>query len=208
MITIHTIGDSHSYAGWQDIRRDDMQIWIHHLGAVTCSSFGIKKFELYNIQEANIKEGEVVCFVFGEIDCRTHLHKHIEMYQLLIDRIIENYFSAIKLNVDQYKNLTVLVQSVTPPARKDTYLTDHIREIEIQYGTPTLGEDSERKIFAQYMNEKIKEYCEIYNYSYLNTYDKYCDAEGYLNPELSDGNVHIKDTKKLEDEIIHTLLLR
>lgn len=201
MTIIHTVGDSHCYAGWENVQLDNVKIYVHHLGAITCSSFGIKKFELYNIKDANVQENEVVCFILGEIDCRTHLSKHKENYKEIIDKIVENYFNTIKLNVDQYKNLTVMVQSIVPPAKKKSYLTDAIIEIEKQYGTPTLGEDNERKVYVQYMNKKIKENCVKYNYIFFNLYDEYSDNDGFLNSSLSDGNVHIKDTKFLEEKL-------
>jgi hypothetical protein len=46
-----------------------------------------------------------------------------------------------------------------------------------------------------YMNEKLKELCEQYNYFYFDIYKESCDEEGFLNKEYSDGNVHLRNTE-------------
>jgi len=197
MMILHTIGDSHSYAGWQDLVLNNLIIKIHHLGAITCSSFGFNHLDI--IKNYDIYEGEIVCFIFGEIDCRTHMNKHKQYFKEIIDKIVENYFNAIRVNVKDFQNLTTMVVSVVPPARKESYSD----ELGIQYGTPTVGEDEDRKIFVKYMNKKIKENCKKYNYIYFNIHDKYCDNEGFLNQSLSDKNVHIKDHIYIKEELIN-----
>jgi hypothetical protein len=69
-MSIHTVGDSHSYYGWSGIIH-------HHLGAVLCYSFGKEKLNKCDIRNFDIKDGDTVIFCFGEIDCRCHIHKHI-----------------------------------------------------------------------------------------------------------------------------------
>ena len=58
---------------------------------------------------------------------------------------------------------------------------------------PFLGTSEERKLYYLYMNSKIKELCELNNYVYFDIYDSACDKDGFLNNEVSDGNVHLKD---------------
>ena len=51
-----------------------------------------------------------VLFCFGEIDCRNHVHKHINedrSYKDIIDDLVCNYFISINKNVKQYKSISL-----------------------------------------------------------------------------------------------------
>ena len=178
---IHTIGDSHCYAGWSD------KI-CHHLGAVLCYSFGKEKLDRCDIRNFNIKDGDTVVFCFGEIDCRCHIHKHIKdkTYKEIIDNIVNDYFDAIELNVIVSKlTLNICVYNVVPPVKKDN-VTENA-------AYPYLGTDEERKDYSLFFNEKLKEKCFQKGYVFFDVYDKYTDENGFLKKELSDGNVHISN---------------
>jgi hypothetical protein len=182
-MTIHTIGDSHSGYGWSGIIQ-------HWLGPILCYSFGKEKLNRCDIRGFNIQNGDTLVFCFGEIDCRCHIHKHITdttTYQTIIDNIVNEYFEAIKLNVSvsKIKLKNVCVYSVVPSIRK------HGKFENQEY--PYLGTDEERKSYVLYFNAKLKEKCTEYRYVFFDVYDKYVDAEGFLNKDLSDGNVHIRD---------------
>ena len=75
---IHTFGDSHSYSGWERIK--NIKINIHHLGPILAYSFGRDGLSRNNIANScfNVNENDIVIFCFGEIDCRGHVHKHLE----------------------------------------------------------------------------------------------------------------------------------
>jgi hypothetical protein len=180
---IHTIGDSHSHNGWSGIIN-------HHLGPLLCYSFGKEQLNRFNINNFSIKDGDTVIFCLGEIDCRCHIHKHINKintYQDIINNIIDNYFEAIKLNIInlQIKLKNICVYNVVPPVQK--YNT--IENLEYPY----LGSDEERKNYVLYFNKKLKEKCIKNNYIFFDIYDKYTDENGFLKKDLSDGNVHIRD---------------
>jgi hypothetical protein len=52
------------------------------------------------------------------------------------------------------------------------------------------------------MNQKIKEKCKEYNYVFFDVYNQYCDSEGFLDPLLSDGAIHINNGKFIKEEIL------
>ena len=54
-----------------------------------------------------------------------------------------------------------------------------------------MGTDEERKQYALYFNEKLKEKCIEKEYIFFDIYNNYIDENGYLRKDLSDGNVHI-----------------
>ncbi len=181
---IHTIGDSHSTNGWTDVIK-------HHLGPILCYSFGKEKLNRCDIRKLNIENGDTIIFCFGEIDCRCHIHKHItdtNSYRNIIDNIVDNYFEAIELNANtsQLKLKNICVYNVVPPVSK------HNTSEHPDY--PYLGTDDERKKYVLYFNEKLKEKCLIKNYIFFDVYDKYADNNGFLRKDLSDSNVHIRNS--------------
>ena len=192
-MTIHTIGDSHSLAGWPEYVNG---IWI---GPKLCYSFGRDGLKTFDIRtQRNIQNGDTIIFCFGEIDCRCHIHKYVKItnsYQFIIDNIVEKYFDAIKLNisVSPVSLNNVCVYNVVPPIH--TYNTPPNPDY------PYLGTDQDRKKYVLYFNEKLKEKCSQNNYIYFDVYKKYADSDGFLIKHLSDGHNHIKDGKYLHDFI-------
>ena len=181
MKAIHTFGDSHSYFGWNNVPN----IVTHHLGPKLCFSIGRDGI---NISNYGVKENDIVVFCFGEIDCRCHIHKHINndtTYKQIIDEIVDKYFFQINMNMSLYKNITMCVYNVVPPIEKHN--TGENKDF------PYLGTDEERKSYVLYFNEKLKEKCKENNYIFFNVYDKYIDSNGFLSKTLGDGCVHIKN---------------
>jgi hypothetical protein len=190
---IHTFGDSHAdghHSHWGYIRLPGINIKTHHLGGKLMYTFGKLKFNVLNIKNYGVCENDIVIFCFGEIDCRYHVHKHVNnehSYIEIINDIVDNYFNAIKQNVEQYNNIKTCVYNVIPPTRGFAVDSDH--------PYPFLGSDEDRKMYYKYMNEKLKELCKVYNYYFFDIYDACCDHEGFLKTEYSDGNVHLRNTE-------------
>ena len=201
-MVIHTFGDSHAWdgiSGWSDC--DNIE--SHHLGPRLCYSFGKDWKKICDISKYNVKNDDSVIFCFGEIDCRCHIHKHItseKSYKMLIDEIVHNYIEAIKINLQNCKAelKKICIYNVVPPSRK--------LEVKQNKEYPFLGSDEERQKYHLYFNICLKEKCEENNWIFFNVYDSYCDYNGYLNKELSDGNVHIKDGRFIKNFINDNLL--
>ena len=201
---IHTFGDSHSsniHSHWGYINIPDVNIKCNHIGGRLMYTFGQLGLNLLNIKNYGVKVNDTVLFCFGEIDCRNHVHKHItegKTYKIIIDELVTNYFKSIKKNVDQYENIKTCVYNVVPPTRGFYCGPDH--------PYPFLGSDEERKTYYMYMNEKLKELCQKYNYFYFDIYNKSCDEEGFLNKEYSDGYSHLINTEH-STEVIKKYLI-
>ena len=188
---IHTFGDSHSKFGFESINN----ININHIGPVLCHSFGLDKLKKLNIENYGVKNNDSVIFCFGEIDCRCHIHKYINdenSYMDIIDDIIDNYIDAILENIFQYTNINVYIYNIVPPIQK--YNTQENPEY------PYLGTDEERKKYVLYFNERLKSKCNNFKFTFFDIYDKYIDINGFLNKDLSDSNVHIKDSKYIKEK--------
>jgi hypothetical protein len=176
--TFHTFGDSHGsrHGSWPQIRIPNITI-----NASTFTpgklmfSFGRDKVQVC----AAVADGDMVCFCYGETDCRMHVNKYKNNWKANIENNVEAYFHNIEANIKN-KNVTTFVYNVVP-----TYEPLHAHK----NGT---AEDILK--YTLYMNEKIKEKCDEYGYVFFDVYDKYSDERGYLIPEYSDKICHIKNS--------------
>jgi len=195
---LHTFGDSHSGhadgLNWRAIDIRGLKIKSHWIGARTCAVFGARQFGILNIADHGVKNGDWVCFSFGEIDCRAHIHKQKDDWRGLILMLVDKYIEAVMANVEQFEGLTIMIMCVPPVARKSV-INDNPQ-------FPTLGSNEERKTYTEYMNDRLKLLCDKAGYIFFDVYDDYCDEEGYLNMDLSDGNVHIRDSRYMEEKLI------
>ena len=200
-MTIHTVGDSHagdrySWNGWP------LSVVSHHLGSILCYSFGMDPVGRCDIRSIGLQEDDTLIFCMGEIDCRCHVHKYVNSettYQTIIDGIIDRYFKAIQMSVGSLdvKLKHVCVYNVVPPIVKGTVAENPM--------FPYLGGDEERRAYTLYFNDKIKEKCVEYGFVFFDVYDKYTDANGFLNHELSDKIVHLKDGQYIKEFLVHKL---
>lgn len=198
-MTLHTIGDSHSAIPFQQIPG----VVFHHLGPVLCFTVGKHKHDLVNgINISTFAQpGDAVIFVFGEIDCRCQIHKFISSnrsYVDVIDGIIKDYFVALQEN-EKLVPVKMVVYNVIPPS------SEVGTPIDPAY--PFVGTDYDRLTYVRYFNDQLRAKCADAGYLFMDVYDKYADDEGFLNPELSDGHVHVKDPRYLQEWLVaHGLL--
>jgi hypothetical protein len=182
MLVIHTFGDSHSRFGWESISHPKIKIHHHTRGAILMHSFGRDPFAKFNLTDPcwNVKEGQVICFCFGEIDCRRHIHKHANKdYKEVIDKLIEPYFKAIAAQVTQFQNLTTCVYNIIPPMKGGSMHSQR-------------GPLNKRKEYAIYLNQLLAKKCAEVGYLFVDVYNSYA-KNGLLNKKLSDGDIHIKN---------------
>jgi hypothetical protein len=102
---------------------------------------------------------------------------------MIIDNLIAKYLERIKESIHHFNKLHACVYNIVPPVQKDT--------VENSVGYPFLGSDEYRKAYHLYFNSRLKEKCAEYGFIFFDIYDKYCDENGFLNKQLSDGIVHI-----------------
>lgn len=171
---IYTIGDSHSWHAWLKVPG----VITKTMGPMLMHTLGVSKPILVN----DIPKDASIIFCWGEIDCRCHVHKY-QPWVDTIDLLVSNYIETIRLNAKINPNISIF--NVVPPPRK--------KNTPENPGFPFLGSDEERKFYVQYMNKRLSES----EFTFINVYDKYCDNEGFLNMDLSDGHVHIANEKYL-----------
>lgn len=206
MIQFHTYGDSHAseHGGWKSININGLTIVVNWLGPKLMYSFGRDKNIIVNNNRINV--GDYICFCFGEIDCRVHINKYEPNWMGTIDNLVTEYFIAISKNVSGL-NVKTCVYNVVPQLERslpeNRWITKwdeencHLPDI-----LPAQGTDEDRVRYSLYMNEKIKENCIKYGYIFFDIYDKYINEKGFLNPEYSDTNCHIKDPIFIKENLI------
>ena len=199
-------GDSHSSMGWPigDPSIPGVTFDQHYYGPLLCYTLGKKKWEVMDISLYNDVEDDGVCiFCFGEIDCRCHIKKHIteeNTYQKIIDDMVLEYLETVKLNIEKTnKNPRVYIYNVVPPSKESDVSF-------VQPEFPFVGTDEERKSYTLYFNKKLKELCPKFGYGFFDIYDKYATPEGFLNRDLADLNVHIRDGYHLGEYIKQNII--
>ncbi len=201
MITLHTYGDSHAskHGGWENIEIPGLKIKTNWLGPKLMFSFSRDK----NIVVKDVQKTDIICFCFGEIDCRCHINKFEPKWEENIDKLVDSYLKTIKLNVLSHNPKLIYVYNVVPPIEREA---SHNLRLKGKSSLPALGTDEERKMYTLYMNKKLKELTNKNGFIFLDVYDKYVDDNGFLIEELSDNNCHIKNpihiVKFLENKLI------
>jgi hypothetical protein len=176
---IHVIGDSHSLE-FSKIP----ECMVHWIGPITMHRIGRDGLNALNLKQFNVQESQAVVFAFGEIDVRCHIGKQRDQKGRPLEEIIHhlaiNYIHTILKNRQQYKQLTCIVYSVTPPTNQG---------YNPQF--PYYGSLQDRIHLSSLLNAKLALLCQLTGILFLDVYEDYADQNGTLLSHLSDGSVHI-----------------
>ncbi len=139
-LTIYVIGDSHSLF-YNNI--DICKVW--HAGAILAYNL-IDKREVYNYIYENVPKYSKLLFCFGEIDCRLHLYKHLN-----IEECANRYIKAVK----QFKNDYSLI--VAGPIASTPRENPQNEFQSSEY--PTYGTQVQRNLVTRDFNEALRRKC-------------------------------------------------
>jgi hypothetical protein len=185
--TIHVIGDSHCFA-FQGIENTK----VHHIGPITMHRIGRDGLEILDFRNFQIQENDVVILTFGEIDVRCHIGKQRDIYMRDIDSIIttlvDNYIQTLLENKTFYRNLELILYTVTPPI--DRWNTTDF---------PIYGTLCDRVFISKLMNQKLLIAAEKFKLKLLDVYEQYSDEQGALNLTLADESVHILNNHAIRE---------
>ena len=176
--TIYTVGDSHAWHAWLKVP----DVITGTVGPMLMYSFGCDKSILTNF----IPLDAILCFCWGEIDCRCHVHKY-QPWQQTIDSLVKKYLEVVDLNVVGRDSKLVWIYNVVPPVYN-----------AIESPTfPFLGTIEERVRYVKYMNNKLRGT----KYTFVDIYDACSTSGGFMKPEDSDGHVHLENEKYINEWI-------
>lgn len=182
---IHVIGDSHTR-----VYRMARPFVVHHLGGATAHNLGkpnstTRSYEqLFRIVKRINLRRDILLLIFGEIDCRIHIHYQYEKQEgkrtvlQLIDQTIERYGAVIQQL--RYLGANVCVHGVAPAARQENI-----------YQYPFYGSPEVRSQISRLFNQQLKQFCTRHGYPYVDIYSQVADASGFTLPEYAGDEVHL-----------------
>lgn len=191
---LHTVGDSHASSkhGPWTFTLPGIQLSIHHLGPRLAHSFARDSDAMVNLAAMGVIPGDIVCFCFGEIDCRCHVSKYAATgtdadIREVVDTLVAGYMRAIHSVTSKVPGIRVMVLSITPT------VPQHVPSP----GFVFVGTEAQRRAATKAFNAALAVQTQIYGYDFVDIHDKVCGPDGNLVPSLSDGNCHLRDTTAL-----------
>lgn len=112
------------------------------------------------------------------------------------DYIVNNIKKIVDLILEKRPNVTIYIQSLYP--------INNIDDSKVNHGMVGIRNNE----FIQEINKKLKKYCDLNEFEYIDMYNKLLDDDGNLNMNYTVDGLHISDegyniiTKELHKYII------
>jgi hypothetical protein len=195
---IHTLGDSHAICTFADVPG----VETHTVGPVTMHRAGRPGDELFAdaVRALPLTSADLLILVFGEIDCRCHVHAQAALPGRNLDEVVETlaYRYLNRAAALDTHGARVGVLSVTPP-------TTAARAYNPDF--PVTGTDADRAGYTLSLNRRLEAGCARLGLLYIDTNSEYRDESGMLRLEFADWNVHVKDTLRARSVLARMGLL-
>jgi hypothetical protein len=156
---------------------------------------------IINYHRDSIQKGDTIVLSYGEVDCRCHIQRQINIGKHeddVINELVNNYFKTIQNNTIDI-DAKIIIVGIIPPTRQ--YDCERIHG-PIQHEFPFVGSDEDRVRYTNKVNKLLEKLSIIHNYIYFNPYSYYERSDGTLNHELSDLNVHLGDNSFFLEKFI------
>lgn len=184
-MSLFIYGDSHAKFGFKNL---NIQYHDKHQNSITMFRVGRDNI-IPNFNSSEHDENSIICLAYGEVDCRCHVQRQINLGRNeddVIHELVENYFKTIRNNIKICKKVVVI--GVIPPTKQFDY--ENLNG-PILHEFPFVGSDDERVRYTNKVNDRIRFNCEIGGYIYFNPFGFYTRPDGTLKYELSDACVHL-----------------
>lgn len=182
-VQAHLFGDSH-HALYKSLPH----VTAHHLGPVTMHRVGRDGAALFGFGERGVDEGDVLGFIFGEIDVRVHLAPQIVRQklpeQIVMAKLVRHYFRTLAEVRRLFPRSRIVVFSATPPAGFDYPLFDP--------NHPRNGTDEQRARWARWLNRALRSQARAAGYGFVDQYSMFANALGLLDVAATDDYCHIR----------------
>lgn len=192
---VFVFGDSHgehSFKGMGFHDRSTTSVTMHRVGRDGMGFLDMKR--------SGVRNGCMVILHFGEVDCRCHIKRqlnHGREYQDVLTTLVSGYVDTIQRNLEQLRDITVVLASIIPPVDRELYESVHG---PITHEFPFEGTNQERSRFTQDLNRLLAEACQQNGWYYFDYHTIYADNHGMLRPECSDGTVHLGNNEMLRNK--------
>ena len=198
---IYIYGDSHSNYSFKNLSLPHRNFYKN---SITMFRIG-RDSHIINFDKENIAKdtntNNLIILSYGEIDCRCHIHRQVNLQRDeddIIYELVNNYIKAIHNNTEGI-DANVVIVGVIPPTKKSDYENLHGR---ITHKFPFIGSDEDRVRYTQKINKLLEELSNKNDFNYFNPYHHYTRDDGTLKYELSDNVVHIGDNTYFLEQFI------
>jgi hypothetical protein len=182
---IYFYGDSHASKSFKNLTLNHINLYQN---SITMHRIG-RDNKIINFNNNCHDNNSFICFVYGEVDCRCHIQRQINLGRNeddIIDELVSKYFETIKNNVIIYGKIVIV--AIIPTTQQNELESIHG---PILHEYPFVGTDENRVRYTKKMNELMNKYCKKKNYIFFNPYDEYTREDGTLKYELSDTYGHL-----------------
>lgn len=192
---LYIFGDSHANNNFYNIDIENVNLYQNSITMYRIGRDGV----IINFDSSYNSENNTFILLYGEVDCRCHIGKRVELgieYENVCEEIVNNYIETIKKNIIKYKQ--IIICSITPPYCRYDY--ESING-PITHEFPFIGSDEERVKYTILVNKLLKEKCIKNNFTFLDIFEFYSGENGTLKSELSDKVCHIIDNEYIIQEL-------
>jgi hypothetical protein len=185
---LYLYGDSHARFSFKGLTLPYID---RHEASITMFRIG-RDNHLINFNPNEHDNTSILCFVYGEVDCRCHIQRQIDLGRLedkVVEELVTNYINTIKSGVKSYKK--IIITGVIPPTNQNDF---EQQNGPIEHEFPFVGNEESRVRYTNKVNHLLQEHCKENNFIYFNPYLHYTRDDGTLKYELSDRIVHLGDT--------------
>jgi hypothetical protein len=147
---------------------------------------------IINFNKDIIQKDDIIILSYGEVDCRCHIQRQINLginEDDIINELVSNYFKTIKNNIINI-DAKIIIVGVIPPTKQYDF---EILNGKILLEFPFVGSDECRVRYTNKVNKLLEEFSIINNYIYFNPYSYYERPDGTLKHEFSDSTVHLRN---------------
>lgn len=194
---LYIYGDSHALHSFKNLKLTYVDA---HCSSITMFRIGRDNM-IINFNKNVIQKGDTIIISYGEVDCRCHIQRQINLGKTeddVINELVNNYFKTIKNNTTNL-DIKIIIVGIIPPTKQHDYEKLHGK---ILHEFPFVGRDQDRVRYTNKVNNLLEKLSIDNNYIYFNPYSYYTRLDGTLNHELSDTNVHLGDNSYFLEKFI------
>ena len=193
---LYLYGDSHAHSNFKyinlhAINKHEASITMFRIGRDNC---------IINFNNQEHDANSILCFNYGEVDCRCHIGKQILLGRNeddIIDELVHNYITTIQDNIKLFKKIIII--AIIPPTERNNYESLHG---PIMHEFPFIGTDDERARYTDKCNNALKEACSKMNYIFFDPFAFYKRENGCFKFEYSDSIVHLGNNSHFLNEFM------
>jgi len=198
---IHIYGDSHANRSFKNLKLPYNDL---HCNSITMFRIGRDNI-IIRFSKNMIKNGDILVMVYGEVDCRCHIQRQVDLGRNeddVINELVTNYFNTIKNNTVDL-DVKIIIVGIIPTTKQ--YELESIHG-PIRHEFPFVGSDKNRVIYTNKVNKLLEEFANKNNYIFFNPYSYYTREDGTLKFELSDSFGHLADNSVFLEKFVELYL--